>query len=82
MITKAEFFHEYLKNFIITRLRAYAREKSEENLGKLSIVQIEFDFHRTELLNQLAKRGEAIKSQVFKKKKTTDQDPEELVEGT
>jgi hypothetical protein len=38
MITKAEFFHEYLKNFIITRLRAYAREKSEENLGKLSIV--------------------------------------------
>jgi len=34
-ITTAEYFHQFLKNFILNRLRVYAREKSPENLGKL-----------------------------------------------
>ncbi len=34
-ITRAEHFHQFLKNFILSRLRVYAREKSPENLGKL-----------------------------------------------
>ena len=67
-VTTAELFHEFLKNFISTRLRAYAREKSPENLSKLQIAMIELDFNRTNLLLQLTERGKAIKKREFDKK--------------
>ena len=50
-ITRAEHFHQFLKNFITNRLRDYARRNSPENLAKLGIALIELDFNRTNLLH-------------------------------